>query len=581
VLLLTELAIQNFAIIDHLRIHFAPDFNVLTGETGAGKSIIIDAVGLLLGGRADTTMIRSGAEEARVEGIFQLNPGMQAALRPILEAEGLEGDDPSTLLLAREVRREGRNICRVNGRAVTLSILEEVGECLVDIHGQSDHLSLLRVREHLVFLDRYGGLEPLREEVATQVRKLREVRRELASLLQDARELARRVDRLEYQIQEIEAARLRPGEEEELNVERARLTNAEHLMALADEAYRTLDGSEEGQPSAIDLMGQAARALASLERIDPSLAERKTTAEAISYQLEDLARSLRAYRDGIEYNPARLERVEERLGLIFNLKRKYGDSIEEILAFGEAAQRELESISHSEERIEALRQEEERLLHTIGEAAYRLSAARREAGDRLVASVEAELQDLGMEKALLAVDLRQSEAEDGVYFGGQRLACDERGVDRVEFLIAPNVGEPLKPLVKVASGGETSRLMLALKTVLSLADATPTLIFDEIDQGIGGRTGGVVGRKLWHLTPEHQVLCVTHLPQIAAYGDAHYKVEKGIQAGRTVAGVRLLAGEERVEELAQMLGTPDIGARKSAHETLAEVREHKAQATAD
>ena len=580
--MLAELHIENFAIIEELHLRFGPGFNVLTGETGAGKSIIVDAVSTLLGGRAETGVIRSGADEARVEGIFLLNKAMQEAILPILRRDGLEGEDEETLILAREIRRGGRSICRVNGRAVTLKVLEQIGQRLVDIHGQTEHLSLLRVREHLDLLDRYGRLWPLRERVAAKVRELRQVRQELEGLLRDERELARRADLLAYQVREIASANLRVGEEEELESERARLANAERLMELADEAYRALYEGEEGQLSAIDLLGQVARNLAELERLDPGLRGQQQVAEEAACQLEELARSLRAYRDTIEYNPARLRQVEERLDLIHELKRKYGDSIAEILAFGEEAQRELEGIVHSEERVEELRAREDELLHEIGELASRLSAERRAAGDRLAKAIEAELAELGMKGARFAVAIEQEEAEDGAWVDGRRYAFDERGLDRVEFLIAPNVGEPLKPLAKIASGGETSRLMLALKTVLSAADRTPILIFDEIDAGIGGRAGGVVGRKLWSLTAEaspdgvgHQVLCVTHLPQLACYGDVHFKVAKAVVGGRTIASARALSEEERVEELAAMLGTATAVTRQSARELLEQVKEAK------
>jgi len=580
--MLAELYIKNFAIIEELHLRFGPGFNVLTGETGAGKSIIVDAVSTLLGGRAETGVIRSGADEARVEGIFLLNKAMQEVILPILRRDGLEGEDEETLILAREIRRGGRSICRVNGRAVTLKVLEEIGRRLVDIHGQTEHLSLFRVREHLDLLDRYGRLWPLRERVAAKVRELRQVRQELEGLLRDERELARRADLLAYQVREIASANLRVGEEEELESERARLANAERLMELADEAYRALYEGEEGQLSAIDLLGQVARNLAELERLDPGLRGQQQVAEEAACQLEELARSLRAYRDTIEYNPARLQQVEERLDLIYGLKRKYGDSIAEILAFGEEAQRELESIVHSEERVEELRAREDALLHEIGELASRLSAERRAASDRLAKAVEAELAELGMRGARFAVAIERREAEDGAWVEGRRYAFDERGLDRVEFLIAPNVGEPLKPLAKIASGGEASRLMLALKTVLSAADKTPILIFDEIDAGIGGRAGGVVGRKLWSLTAEaspdgvgHQVLCVTHLPQLACYGDVHFKVAKDVVGGRTIASARALSEEERVEELAAMLGTATAVTRQNARELLERVKEVK------
>jgi DNA repair protein RecN (Recombination protein N) len=580
--MLSELIITNFAIIDELHLRFSSGFNVLTGETGAGKSIIIDAVSLLLGGRADTEVIRAGADEARVEGIFSPHPFSQAAILPLLRENGLEGDRDDTLILTREIRREGRSVCRVNGRAVTLAVLGSIGQQLVDIHGQSEHLSLLRVREHLEFLDRYAGLEELRAQIAERVSTLRQVQRELDTLLRDERELARRADLLEYQIAEISAARLEMGEGEELLQERTRLANAERLMELASESYRALDEGSEEQASITDLIGQVTRALAALVKIDPGAEEQSRMAEEIASQLAELGRQVRAYQDGIEFSPQRLQRVEERLDLIYSLKRKYGDSIAEILAFGEAAAAELETITHSEERVEALRTQEDALLREIGQVGAELSARRREASDRLATAVEAQLDDLKMAGARFGVSIVQSEAVDGAWVGERRLAFDSTGIDRLEFLIAPNVGEPLKSLAKVASGGETSRLMLALRTVLSAADRTPTLIFDEIDQGIGGRAGGVVGLKLWGLSARsnadgagHQVLCVTHLPQLASYGDAHFKVDKRVVGERTITHVQELSPEARREELAQMLGLVSEVTRKSAREILAQAQQEK------
>ena len=580
--MLVELNVRDFAIIDELHLDFSPGLNVLTGETGAGKSIIIDAVSTLLGGRADSTMIRSGTDEARVEGIFHLDEAIKEAVLPLLQKDGLEGDDEDILVLAREIRRERRSICRVNGRAVTLGTLEGIGQHLVDIHGQTEHLSLLRVREHIVFLDRYGDLWAMRREVADLVCELRQVRQELDALVRDERELARRADLLAYQIQEIAAANLRVGEEKELSEERTRLANAEHLTELANEAHRALYAGEEGHLSAIDLLGQVVHSLTSLEKIDSGLKEQRQTVEETSYRLEDLARSLRTYRDSIEFSPARLRQVDERLDLIYNLKRKYGDSIAEILAFGEAAQRELDGIVHREEQVEELEARETELLRQIGALAAQLSAQRRAAGEQLGEAIEAELKHLGMEGARFGVAIEQREAEDGVWVGDKRMRFDTTGIDRVEFLIAPNVGEPLKSLAKIASGGEASRLMLALKTVLSAADHTPTLIFDEIDAGIGGRAGGVVGNKLWRLTAEtgpsdmgHQVLCVTHLPQLAGYGDVHFRVDKGVSGERTLTTVQQLAEEERIEELASMLGTATRATRRSAQELLERVKRAK------
>jgi DNA repair protein RecN (Recombination protein N) len=574
---LIELNVSDFAIIDRLSLAFHPGFNVLTGETGAGKSIIIDAVSMLLGGRADTSFVRAECDRARVEGVFRLSPPLQAAINPVLEREGLEGEEPDTLVLGREIRSTGRNFCRVNGSTVNLSILEEIAQALVDIHGQSEHLSLLQVRQHQVFLDRYAGLDEQRESLASEVRTLRRVRQELADLQRDEQQLARRIDQLSFQVEEIGAAKLKPNEEAELNIERNRLANAEQISQLAGEAYRLLvEGDGDEQPSAADMLGQAARAVSSLVKLDPTLQEQQQVVETLTYQLEELAGTLRHYTESIDFDPTRLQEVEERLGLIFSLKRKYGNSIEEIIEFGQRAQAELEQISHSEERIEELRQIEEELRRKIGRMALALSAARNEAGQTLAQGVVSQLADLGMAQADFAVELTWNDDPKGVYVeteqGLKTLACDERGIDRVEFLIAPNPGEPLKPLVKVASGGETSRIMLALKSVLAVADETPTLIFDEIDQGIGGRVGGVVGRKLWELSHQgqHQVLCVTHLPQIAGYGDTHYHVTKHVSGARTQTGVQVLAEDGRVEELAQMLGAVSQSTRDSAREILNE-----------
>ncbi|HHH40842.1 MAG TPA: DNA repair protein RecN, partial [Chloroflexi bacterium] len=576
--MLVELTIRNFAIIDQLSLEFHPGFNVLTGETGAGKSIIIDAVELLLGGRADSSVVRAGADRALVEGLFRLEPELQPLIASRLEAHGLEGDAPDLLLLSREVRRGGRSISRVNGRAVSLALLREVSEGLVDIHGQSEHLSLLRVRRHVGLLDRYAGLDPLREELAQAVGRLRRVRRELAELMRDERELARRMDLLQFQIQEIEAAHLEPGEEEALVEERNRLANAEQLAALATEAYAALQEGDLETPTAADLIGSALQAVTRLVRLDPSMAPLQAQLETLSYHLDDVAHALADYRDQIEFNPRRLVEVEERLEVIRRLQRKYGETIEEVLAYARQAAAELERITTSEERVEILQAEEAALLSEIGRLAAHLSARRQEAAARLAAAVEAELADLRMAGARFAVAFRwkpdpQGCPVEGVAEGGltpspawsevrvtatgveeepaasdagsgDRLAFDATGVDRVEFLIAPNVGEPFKPLVRIASGGETSRLMLALKTVLARADAVPTLVFDEIDQGIGGRVGAIVGQKLWQLTlpsaqgtAGHQVLCVTHLPQLAGFGDRHLKVEKVVREGRTVTQV--------------------------------------------
>ncbi len=572
--MLSHLSITNFAIIDHLELDFSPGFNVLTGETGAGKSIIVDAMSMLLGGRAESDLIRSGSDQALVEGVFNLpQEWKRDTLVPLLEEHGLEGEGP--LILVREINREGRHICRLNGRLVTLRLLKEVGQRLIDIHNQGEHLSLLRVKEHIDLLDRYGGLLDLRNRVEEVVRTLYQVRRELERLIADERELARRVDLLQYQIKEISAAKLRPGEEEELKRERLLLTNAEQWITMIGAAYEALYKGAGGRPSALDLLAEVDRSLASLEGIDPRLKEERRTIEESSEQLRELARDLRAHLDEIDYSPARLAQVEERLELIYNLKRKYGDSIEEILAFSERAAQELEGITHREERIKELLACEKELLAQLGELAGQLSRLRQEAAKELSQSVEAHLGDLKMEGTKFQVELKQRKDPKGVEVDGRRVAFDLTGVDKVEFLISPNPGEPLKPLYKIASGGETARLMLALKSVLSQVDQVPTLIFDEIDAGLGGRGSEVVGRKLWGLTGDHQVLCVTHLPQIASFGDLHLKVTKEIVGQRTVTRVHRLQEKRRIEELTQMLGQVTEALQMSAQEIYDEAQEWK------
>lgn len=562
--MLAELRVRDFAIIEAIDLEFAPGLNILTGETGAGKSILMDSIALLLGDRAEPAMVRAGASAALVEGTFTFDEALSACLAQALAEFEIELDEPGQITLSREVRANGRSIARINGRAVNQAALKAVGELLVDLHGQSEHLSLLRVREHVNLLDRFAGLLPLRQQVAELFTRWRAVQRELASLQQAERERERRMDMLRFQFEEIRAARLKPGEEAALQEEHTRLANAEALANWAEEAYAALYESHRDAPSALDQIAQALRALANLERFDKQLAEHHRALQEASVVVEEVARALRDYRDSIEFNPRRLQQVEDRLELIKKLKRKYGETVEAVIAYGEQVAQELERIETLSERIEALSAQAEALAAELRALAAQLSAERRKAADVLTAGVERELQDLRMAGARFAVSFAAQEP-------------DATGCDRVEFLIAPNPGEGLKPLVKIASGGETARLMLALKTTLAHADPTPTLIFDEIDQGIGGRVGAVVGAKLWQLGRAHQVLCITHLPQLAAFGDAHYRVEKRVHNGRTVTHVYRLNDAERLQELAQMLGTSGEAGLRGAEQLLQEAAQLKAR----
>lgn len=569
--MLTELRIQDFAIIEQLTLNFGEGLSTFTGETGAGKSILIDAVETLLGARVETTLIRTGAEQAMIEGSFYLSDPIRKSIHAILGQEELL-DDPDYVVLGREIRRNGRNVARVNGRSVTATLLREIGEHLVDVHGQSEHLSLLRVRAHLQLLDSYAGVEEPLENYRAVYNRIREVRRNLEMLRESERDAARRADLLAYQIDEIEAAKLSQDEEQSLKQERNRLANAENLASLTQEALFALDEGDPETPAATDLMGHVVEAIETLAETDPSQARVSERTQSIFDNLSDLALELRDYLEGIEFNPRRLQQVEERLEVIYHLKRKYGGSIPAVLEFAEKASRELDDISHAGERIEELEAEEKQLLARVAEEGWVLSEARHAAAEDLSRAVETELVHLRMEGAGFKVEFQVREDSEGVALpDGRRVAFDARGLESVQFLVAPNPGEGLKPLTKIASGGEMSRLMLALKNVLARADLTPTLIFDEIDQGIGGRVGAVVGEKLWALSRGHQVLCVTHLPQLAAYGNQHFKVLKEIKDGRTITQVEALEGEERLRELAQMMGEISEGTLQSAQEILESV----------
>ncbi len=571
--MLTELHIENFAIIQDLELTFQPGLTTFTGETGAGKSIILDALMALLGGKADATLIRAGAERANVEGTFAISPASQDSVRALLEPEALL-DDPELVTVAREMRQNGRSVARINGRSVSQSLLRELGGYLVDIHGQSEHLSLLNVRQHLHLLDRFANAQEALEVYRTTYRDLRRVQKDLAALHQAELDAASRTDLLEFQAGEIENANLSLEEEDELRQERTRLANAEGLNSLCQEAVALIDDGTPETPAINDLAGQMVRALESLARIDPAQNELAEQAQTLSETLSDISRDLRGYMDTIEFNPRRLEQVEERLDLINRLKRKYGGSIEAVLEFARKARTDLDNIAHATERIAELEERERTLRGKLAQQALDLSKVRNEAAGALASAVEQELDDLSMAGAEFAVDIRREPSADGLVLAADEpVAFDENGVDRIEFLIAPNPGEGLKPLVKIASGGETSRLMLALKRVLTRADSIPTLVFDEIDQGIGGRVGSVVGEKLWQLGRDHQVLCVTHLPQLAAFGDQHYSVRKEVDGGRTTTRVEVLNGTNRLVELAQMLGAVTDANLNSARETLENARD--------
>jgi len=563
---LAELRIQNFAIIQELTLTFSNGLVVLTGETGAGKSIILDALNAVLGGRVDVNDIRRDSDKAVIEASFALDAPTAAGVRALLEPEGLWEED-GTLSLSREIRAGGRSVARVNGRSVSLSLQSELGSLLADIHGQSEHLSLLKVRRHLELLDRFAHHEDALSEYTRLYRQWLAYRSELEELLNLQQYAKDRTDMLKYQIQEIESARLKADEENALRQERTLLANAETLHSLSRQALSALDEGADALP-VTDLLGEAQHALNELARIDPQMSAMSERAAQALNTVSEIAYELRGYLENIEFNPARLDQIEERLNTLNFLKRKYGGSVESVKAYLQKAKDELSKVETVEDQISEVEQKISRIKQELAVLAARLSAERRSAAQKLENGVETQLQSLQMKNARFQVSFSALMDPEGLEVDGQRLAFDAAGVDRVEFLIETNPGEGLKPLVKTASGGETSRLMLALKHVLAEADQIPTLVFDEIDQGIGGRVGVIVGQMLWQLGRKHQVMCVTHLPQLAAYGDQHLRVSKHETDGRTLTQVSELEAGAREQELAGMIGSVSAGTLQSARDLL-------------
>lgn len=538
--MLRYLRIRNLAVIEQVQVEFEPGLNVLTGETGAGKSVLVEAVGLLLGGRASSDLVRTGADLAQVEAQFQ--------------------DGDTEVVLRRDVTAQGRSRAFVNGSLVTAGALREFSDRLVELHGQHEHQILMDPESHLTLLDTYAGLENDLAGVGEAFSKLQALKTELRALQLDERQKAARVDLLAFQRDEIARARIQPDEDEELTATRQVLVNAEKLQRLSGEAYAALyesDGAVLGALTAIW------RRLGDLAALDPRVAPYLETREAIKSQLEDLAFFLRGYADDIEASPARLQEVEDRLVLLERLKRKYGPTLSDVIAHHDTAVQDLEGLAGLDARAEAVAGEVTAAGAQYLDRARALSAARRTAADRFASALEGSLSELAMGRTQFAVRFEPPPAtEDG---------WTAAGFDRAEFLVSPNPGEELRPLARIASGGELSRVMLALRSLSVTAGTGRALVFDEVDAGIGGRAADDVGRKLQKLGRDAQVLCITHLPQIAACAGAHYRVSKNVREGRTVTAVHRLAERERAEELARMMagGTVTESVLASARELLA------------
>lgn len=532
--MLELLHIENIAIIEAADIEFAPGFNALTGETGAGKSIVIDSLSAVLGQRTSRELIRTGAEKAFVSAAFS---GMAPELT---EALGIQPEPDGTLLLQREIQTDGKNVCRINGRPVTVGQLRALGARLLNIHGQHDGQQLLDEEQHIVYLDSFGRVESLAITYAEKYKNFTDIRRQIGALQMDEAEKARRVDTLQYQIDELRRAKLTPGEEEELTARRGMLRNAEKFLDAVAGADYALNGDDSGG-GALSALRQAQDALSGVRHLDDAFGQLyERLGEAYS-EVYDIAATVEDKRGELDVSPGELDRVESRMDLLYRLKKKYGATVEDMLDYQARCEAELAQIEDAGDTLVRLEQALSKAEKEARQAAQALSDARKAAADRLTAQILTELQQLDMGKIRFAVDFAEK-------------PLDSDGMDTVRFLMSANVGEELRPIHKIASGGELARIMLAMKNVLSEQDHVGTMVFDEVDTGVSGRAAQKVAEKMARISRRKQVLCVTHLPQLAAMADTHFSVEKGERGGRTYTEVRRLDREQRRQELARLTG---------------------------
>ena len=559
--MLSLLHIENIALIQSADIRFEPGFNVLTGETGAGKSIVIDSIGAVLGERTSRELIRTGAKSALVTAVFTRVPPL-----PWLEENGFPTGEEE-LLLQRELQGDGRNVCRIDGKLVTVAQLRELGRQLLNIHGQHDGQQLLDPASHLGYLDQFGGCQPLLESYQEAYRKWHDIRREMDKLQMDEAERSRRVDTLNYQIQELERAQMKAGEDEELSARRTLLRSAGKLMEAVQSAEFALSGDED-RDGACSLIAQAEGEVQGVSSISPELGELSEKLTALRCAADDAADTLRDLSRSFDFSPGELDQVEERLDLLYRLRKKYGPTVEDMLAYLDRCRKELDQIQYADDTLARLEKDLKKAQKEAARRGESLSQARREAAGALQARVQEELRQLDMPKVQFQTEFTPKGGEAGM---------DETGLDEVQFLMSANLGEALKPIQKVASGGELARIMLALKNVLAEGDQIGTLVFDEVDTGVSGRAAQKVAEKMAQVARGKQVLCVTHLPQIAAMADTHFSVQKGEREGRTYTRLERLDRSQRREELARLIGgasiTPSL--LESAEELLRQAEQQK------
>lgn len=558
--MLHELSISNFAIIEQITLRLQPGFTVLSGETGAGKSIIIDALGMLRGDRFDTSYIRSGADKARIEGVFYVPTAPH--IHELLDAQGLsDEDDAASIIILREINRDtGRSISRINGRAVNNAVLREIGSALIDIQGQHDGMAIFNSKTHLDMLDRFGQLGALRIHLGEQVQQLKLVQQQLSDLSQATKRRDARIHELRQILDDVSAAKLRIGEEEELLQERSRFQNGARITELITQAYQYLNGDDRRGRALVETSVLLNQTLSDLNRFDNTIQPILDQSTEIQFALEELLRTIRGYRDSVDFDPQRIEHIEDRITVIRDIQRKYRLSVDELINQAQNATAEIDQLEHSDVSLAQLEHQVEILRNHVGALAQDLSRKRHEAAQRLAHAVQLSAKDLAMPHVKFVVQQQQitSTATDGIPWQSDEshvtfVHCDKSGADKVEFLLAPNPGEDLKPLAKIASGGEGSRLFLAIKSILSQVEVVGTVVFDEIDTGVGGRAGLVVGEKLWQISRNHQVLCISHLAQVASFGDQHFAISKDVNEMRTNTRVVELNTSARVDELAAML----------------------------
>jgi DNA repair protein RecN (Recombination protein N) len=558
--MLQELSIRNFAIIDDLNIRFSKGLTILSGETGAGKSILINAVNLLLGSRASSTLIRTGCETAELEALFEIAP--ESRIGQLMAQHGY--DPAEGLLIRRLISHSENNRIYINGRLATMQVLNAVTENLASISGQHAHQHLLREDQHLLILDQFGGLLPLRQAVRDEYHQLVPLIRELEKLHEMKHRQAEQVELMRFQRDEILEADVEPDEDQQREQERSRLKNSEFLYQTVFDGIENLYGS---QGSIFERLAEIKHGLDRGARIDTGLEPLANQLADISYRLEDLVGELRDYLNQVVFDPSRLEIVEERLDVINKLKRKYGGSLDAVRNHLDSTIQALSKIENIDAEIQTAEDALDRRHRQLAESALKLSEKRQKAAEKLSAAVESQLQDLKMGQTRFEVDLRvpAADPQTSPYLTFEGKLMTETGFDRASFRIAPNVGEALKALAAIASGGELSRIILAIKAILAATDSVETVVFDEVDAGIGGGTAEVVGRKLAELAQTHQVVCITHLPQIARFGDSHFRIAKQVRNGRTQTHMTPLTKAERIEEIARMLGGVEITPTTRAH----------------